>query len=246
MLPSTWDTTFGDAVLRSQCLVIVVIGPWNHWRIPRSISCLWSKLMLLELHCVSRPKGFFWDCAEKSRRIGGAGSKCSSSASYTAPIGSSDVTFASFSWMMWEFNAFAESDVNKLSTSLLECSMPCEQWKVWWVVADPELVAPNLLSVKIKSKILILPIEQPIPGPEPLKDQKLPVVWFVRCCELEPLTISGEHLLLITEFAFRHMVFNPTFQCCPSFFGLACFHICWVNSISSCPNLFWGLKYPRI
>ena len=30
------------------------------------------------------------------RRIGGAGSKCSSSAIYKAPIGSSDVTFARF------------------------------------------------------------------------------------------------------------------------------------------------------
>ena len=187
--------------------LVIVVGPWNHWRITRSISCVWSffsgeKLMMLELHSVSRPKGFFWDCAAKSRRIGGAGSKCSSLWSYTAPIGSSDVTFASFSWMMLEFNSFAESDVNKLSIRFAGM-VHAAIWKLKGLsccrprTCDPESISVNKyladgLDAAIKSKILILPIEQPIPGPGPLKDQKLPVVWFVRCCfELDSRTISG-------------------------------------------------------
>jgi hypothetical protein len=62
---------------------------------------------------------------------------------------------------------------------------------------DPESTSVNIhladgIDAAIKSKILILLIEQPIPGPGPLKDQKLPVVWFVRCCfELDSRTISG-------------------------------------------------------
>ena len=60
---------------------------------------------------------------------------------------------------------------------------------------DPESISVNKyfadgLDAAIKSKILILLIEHPIPG-RPLKDQKLPVVGFVRCFELDSRTISG-------------------------------------------------------
>ena len=65
-------------------------------------------------------------------------------------------------------------------------------------------------------------LRNPIPGPGPLKDQKLPVVGFVRCFELEPLTMvkleaiarpaRQMESICSTESAFRHMVFT-CFQC---------------------------------
>jgi len=95
------------------------------------------------------------------------------------------------------------------------------------------------IDAGIKSKIFILPIEQPISGPGPLKDQKLPVVGFVRCFELEPLTMVKLEAIVrparqmesicSTESAFRHLVFT-----------------CFQSNFSVLSQFFWPGMFPHL
>ena len=92
---------------------------------------------------------------------------------------------------------------------------------------------------KSNRRFLFLPIEQPISGPGPLKDQKLPVVGFVRCFELEPLTMVKLEAIVrparqmesicSTESAFRHMVFT-----------------CFQSNFSVLSQFFWPGMFPHL